>query len=483
MRSAIIALALLVPTAAWADATADQAQSLERQLHDWVNGLVGQVVGIGDRPVHLTAEGDHFRVEIPMQAAAEAVGFDAANATITATARPLSGGRWSLDDIRIPASVHLTGGTDPAIDWSMKVADQQSSAVIDPSLATASSFDADIRGQTSTTAGSDGEHTSQIDHYVAHSVWMPTGDGRMDVLANTTGDKLAMSQTLPDGSPVNWSAEHVQNNVRVDALAAASFGSIVRTVMDMVPVAMSMQQSGPPPDGLPPDARKAARTVVLQVLDLWSGFSVDETMDRVHLEAAGHEGSLTRFDFGFAGGTRQGKMDLHMNLAVDGLESPEIPAGPLRDFMPHHIALKPRLSGVPMQETRQLVLRAIDSDGANAGELVEQATALLHKAPVTVGVDNVELDLGSSRLRGGGEVRIAAANEMSGHADITVVGLDGLMKQVAAVPELKQAMPFLILAKGLGHQEGNATSWKIVYSGKKITVNDNDLSSMLPKGK
>jgi len=483
LRPAIIALALLAPAAARADATAEQAQSLEQQLHDWVNGLVGAVIGIGDRPVHLTADGDHYKVEIPLQAAAAAVGFDAADATITATARPLPGDRWALDNIHIPASLHITGpagGTNPDIDWSMKIAEQQISAVIDPSLTTVSSFDAEVRGQSSTTAAGSGGHISQIEHYVAHSVWLPTGDGRMDMLGNSTGDKMAMSQTMADGSPMNWSVEHVTNNIRIDAVAAASFGTMVRTIMAMVPVAMSAQQSGTPSDGLPPEARGAARSVVLQLRDLWSGFSMDETMDRVRIEAAGHGGSISKVAFGLAGGTRQGKLDLHMSMAVDGLESPEIPAGPLHDFVPRHIALKPRLFGVSIEDATQLALRAIDSDGTNANELTDQAMALLRKAPVTVGLDGVEIDLGSARLRGGGEVRIAAANDMTGHADIVVIGLDALIKQASAVRELKQGLPFLIMVKGFGKQEGNATSWKITYTGKKIMVNDNDLSAMLP---
>jgi hypothetical protein len=56
-------------------------------------------------------------------------------------------------------------------------------------------------------------------------------------------------------------------------------------------------------------------------------------------------------------------------------------------------------------------------------------------------------------------------------------------KSAATVPELKPALPILIMMKGLGQQEGNSTTWRITYSGNKIMVNDNDLSSMLPGAK
>ena len=168
-----------------------------------------------------------------------------------------------------------------------------------------------------------------------------------------------------------------------------------------------------------------------------------------------------------------------MNFAVDGIDSPAIPPGPLHDFVPRHIAFRPRLSGVPIEEVTQLALRNIDSDQAN-DDMNAQAMALLRKSPVTVGLDSVEIDIAQARLRGSGELHIAAAKQMSGTADITVFGMDALMKQAGSVPELKQGLPFLIMVKGFGKQEGNSTSWKITYSGKKIMVNDNDLSGMLP---
>jgi hypothetical protein len=311
-------------------------------------------------------------------------------------------------------------------------------------------------------------------------VWLPTGNGRMDMLGNTMGEKLAASQTLPDGSALNWSVDRMQSNVRIDAVAAASLGTIVRAALDMVPIAMSAQHSGHPPAGLPPEARKAARTLVVQLRDLWSGFELSETLEGMRIEAEGNGASIAKLAIGAGAGVRQGKLDMHVSLAIDGVDSPEIPAGPLREYLPRHIRLKPRLFGVPIADATRLLLRAIDSDAANGNELSNQATALLRRAPVTVGVDDVELDLGAARLRGGGELRIAAANNMSGEAEITVTGLDALIRQASATAELKQGLPFLVMLKGLGRQDGDDTHWKISYSGKKVMVNDNDLSAMLP---
>ena len=483
LRLCLIALTLFVPAAARADVTPEQAQALEQQLHDWLAALLGTAVDVTDRPVRLTPDGDHYRVEIPMGAAADAVGLDAGDATITAEARPLPGDRWVLDDIAIPDSLHLAtqGGSDPATDWSMKIADQHMSALVDPTLATASSFDADIRGQTSTSEGANGPHTSSVEHYTAHTVWLPTGNGRVDMLGNSMGDKLAASQAMPDGAPVTWSVDHIQSSVRIDAVAANSLGTILRAAMAMVPTALAARQSGAAPAGLPPKARTAARTLVAQLRNLWSGFTLDETLDHVRFDANGVGGSIAKLGIGAAADTRDGKLDMHLTVAIDGIDSPEIGAGPLHDYLPRHIQLSPHLYGVGVEDASQLLLRAIDSDGTNDNALMDDATQLLRKSPLTVGLDDVAFDLGPAHLNGSGEVHVAAKNQMTGEADITVTGLDALIQQAASMPEMKQALPILIMLKGLGRQNGDATHWKITYNARKILVNGNDLSAMLPR--
>jgi hypothetical protein len=37
--------------------------------------------------------------------------------------------------------------------------------------------------------------------------------------------------------------------------------------------------------------------------------------------------------------------------------------------------------------------------------------------------------------------------------------------------------------KGIGHQDGKVTVWKIRYEGNKLFINDTDMSAMIPGGK
>src|SRR5215472_16924366 len=99
---AVIALAALAPAMARAEVTPENAQALEQQLHGWLNGLIGALIGVPDRPVQIAPERDHYRVTVPLDDALAGLGLDVTNATFTAEARPLPGDRWALDDIRIP---------------------------------------------------------------------------------------------------------------------------------------------------------------------------------------------------------------------------------------------------------------------------------------------------------------------------------------------------------------------------------------------
>ena len=329
LAPAVIALAL-APSLARAQVSPENAQALEQQIHDWLSGLVGPTVSIPDHPVTIAPEDDHYRVTLPLDDALTGLGLDATNATFTAEARPLPGDRWALDDIRIPnMKVQVPAGMPGGpVTWSMSIPDQHISAVFDPSLATASTFDADISGQTSTTEGQSGAHASAVEHYTAHSVWMPTGDGRVDILSTTDGEKMKASQIMPDGTPLNWSVGRMHGTLRIDGVAAASVLSIVHEVQDLAPMMTEAQQTG----HLPPAGRQRAKALLTQIRNLLGGFQSEETLQDLHFESGGHGGSLSKLAIGLGGGADGGKLDFHIRLALDGIDSPDIPVGPLREY-------------------------------------------------------------------------------------------------------------------------------------------------------
>src|SRR3954469_23473866 len=120
---AVAAAPFAMPALA-ADTTPEQAQVLERQVRDWMTGLLGPTVKIANRPVVVTPEGDHYAVAIPFGEAADAP-------RITATARAGDGGRWNIDNIRLPSPaefrLNLPQGSDGAVapvDYRMTIGKQ-----------------------------------------------------------------------------------------------------------------------------------------------------------------------------------------------------------------------------------------------------------------------------------------------------------------------------------------------------------------------
>jgi len=152
----------------------------------------------------------------------------------------------------------------------------------------------------------------------------------------------------------------------------------------------------------------------------------------------------------------------------------------MRAYMPRHIEFAPSIGGVPAKDLRALLLRAADSEGNDPG-LKAQADELMQKGPLTVGLDSLALDFGPATLRGTGELRIVGPDDVEGEAHVTATGLDALIQQANTVPELKQAEPVLFMLKGLGRQDGARTVWDITYRDRKVLVNGNDLSGMMPK--
>ncbi len=173
---------------------------------------------------------------------------------------------------------------------------------------------------------------------------------------------------------------------------------------------------------------------------------------------------------------------LTLAVAMDGLSSPDLPPGPMRDYLPTHIALRPHASGVPSADLFAFLGDVIDSNAKDQDALTAEALGLLAKGPLNLGVDGIELTMGPASLNGGGRVLIGSATDIEGTARFTAVGLDELIRQVNATPELRQTGtgPVLFLLKGMGRVEGPSTIWDVNYTDGKVLVNGTDLSSMLP---
>ena len=478
--------------------SAEGARQLEQQISAWLATMLGPRVTTGDLPLHITAESDHYRLELPFaRALSDATGAKIEADPVFAELRPLDRGRWDIDNVRAPsplrASLPLAGSDDPSDSVSLlaTMAHQELHAVLDPSLATQSYWDSKIQGYASTITGlgGGGSRKTSIDEAIAHLTVDPDPNGRLTVRQTSDSHLLAINAMVPNVGLVSVAIERIQGGMRLEDVAPEQVAPLLHAVMDLLPTSIAAARRGyatgdspgTRPMELSDKERAAAQDMLVALVRLLGGFEQHATLENLHLAGRGYSGHAAKLSFGFGAGAPHGRSLVHLEMALDGLDSPDIPAGVLRDYLPHHIAIAPRISGLPSTDLHALLLRAIDSPSHRDDQkLARDARALLAKGPLAVGLDDLQLDFGPATLRGNSEVRIRDVGQYEGEAHFAATGLDELIKRANAVPSLAQAMPVLFMLKGMGKQEGDKAVWNITYHDRRLLINGNDMSRVLP---
>jgi len=468
---------------AGANVTADAAGALQTQIRAWVAGLTGPAVDFGSHALRVTPEGDAYRFEVPVMGPVAGTGWAITGAPITAIAKPTDGGGWTIQSLHLPTPIRADQPAAPdgsPRNWMLTLAGQESHGRFDPTLRGISSFDTVLHGYVSVTQTATGTQTMHYDSYTAHVGWTPAGDGRVTMTNTGQGQNLTVFVDRPAGAqPVTVSAGSIRSTGRVERIAFDRIGAIVRDIGGLVPSAVQAAAAAAAPNSISAADRPRLHDLVVSLRDLLGGVQAETTMEHLRFDLGGQSGSLASLTVGGRAAAAGGMLDASLHLAMAGIDSPLIPQGPLRDYVPRRIALTPHLSGIPATDLIALLLHAIDTgdqDSLQAG-----AIALLAKGPLKAGLDDVLLDLGGTVLKANGVVTVAALDDIKGSARIDATGLDTLIHSANTVPELASARPFLIVLKGIGEQKGDITTWNITYADGQTLVNGTDLSTLMPK--
>jgi hypothetical protein len=470
LHAACVLLALTAP-AARAQVTADQASVLAQQIRDWVGSWNAGTFDPAALPIAVTAEGERYRISMAPPAV---TGVAIAGDGISTFATPLDGGRWALEDLRWPSRLDLSW--QPARKIALTIDEQATQGVFDPSLSTESSMQGRFRGVSYRVDGPDGVATARFKAVSTHTIWQPQGDGLVTMLSQTDAEGYENSRTVPNGAPVSVAIDRLHVSSRADRTDFAQLGGLVRGVASMIAAARSV---GPPPPAGP--QREALQAMATTLGNLAANVDVEETAEGVRLHAAGYGGRIARLELAGGIGAPDGAAQLYMRLAFDGLASDDIPEGPFRQLLPRRLLLTPRISGVSKEGLQHFIHVAIDAAGTPGADPGAAGLALLAASPATVAIDELALDAGPASLTGTMEVEVKSRSDIAGTAELRMTGLDALIALVASAPQFRQAMPVLILLKGIGQQEGRATVWKVAYANRKMTVNGTDMAALMPR--
>jgi len=132
-----------------------------------------------------------------------------------------------------------------------------------------------------------------------------------------------------------------------------------------------------------------------------------------------------------------------------------------------------------------LMRDALDDDGDD--KLAADAAAIFAHGGANIGMETLSFDLGPAMFEGTGQVTVQGPDTWHGTARVVATGFDELTAQARSNPDLQQALPVMVMMRGLAKPDGQKLVWDIVSDGPSVTVNGLDLSKLgsdeKPKGK
>ncbi len=459
-----------------------QAQALQQQLNDWLAGLLGPTVKLPEPPWRITGEHDHYVFTWPLPAP---------TSPATANVRPLDGGRWSIDALKLPPSGNFTmtlpdDGKGAPMEMRFSIGRQDTHGVIDPGFAGVSKLHSDFGDLVVSSTGTKQRQEQRFDRYVADTTLTPTQNGRLDLtMAATVGGWKSASE-ISGGTPIAIGIETLSANGRINGVNRERAAGLLATVGGLFgalppDIATKLNKSD-----LSAPARAQLRRLVDSLQDMLTAVSIEESVDGLQVEIAGIGGlSMKHFLLGFGGESPEGRLHAWLNIGVDEPASPSLPPN-IAAFMPHHVEIKPSLSGVLTADLHKLALDATE-ESADADSLAPDIAAIFSHGGVELGIETLSFDLGPAQVQGTGHITVLAPDAWHGVAHLVATGLDDLSTQARTNPDLQQALPVLILLRGLAKPDGKKLVWDIVSDGPTVTVNGLDLSQIgsgdKPKGK
>ena len=470
------------PAQAQSQITAEQAVALDGQVRDWARDLVGKLMDVAAIPLTITAAGERYRVEMGL---GKIPGVTATSSGPTGGfLRPLSGGRWAIEDFLLPSQgeVVIDFGTTgmPAGKFSMAIGEQQSQFEFDPAFATPARGEVRLGRVVYVHDSGTGATTTRIARLLGESSVNPAGGGLVNVASSSTMDGYATEQPISAGMRLNYTVERIHSASRIDGVDWARSAEVVRTGIALFNEIQAAMKMVPPPSTPTADQRAMMRAMLGAIGAMFTRAESEQTWSGLKFTAGDYSGDLAQVKMGVVIGAPDGNAEFRLRVAAEGFASPMVPQGAMQSLVPRRIVLAPRISGVPKETLVGYVARFIDAAGSLEADPAGDAMQMLADHPVTIGIDELLIDLGVARLGGTGQIQVASIGEMVGVAELRMTGIDPLIRLLGTTPETRMGVPFLVMLKGAGVSEGSETVWRIAYANGQTTVNGTDLATLIP---
>ena len=196
---------------------------------------------------------------------------------------------------------------------------------------------------------------------------------------------------------------------------------------------------------------------------------VEDASLAVRGNAGAFGGKIGRIRMGMSGDARDGRLSAQSGITLEGISSTAMAEG-LGVFFPHHIEMKTVLAGVQTVPLMALLRAATEPDAAPV-MLAGQGLALLTDPGVRIALETLSFDAGPLQIKGSAKVVPQGSGQLGAEVHIAATGMDLLLAQAKTQPKLQQAMPMMLMAKGMGRPEGQSLVWDISLGDGPMTVN------------
>ncbi|MDT7950492.1 MAG: hypothetical protein RQ966_03210 [Acetobacteraceae bacterium] len=479
-RATVFALniALIGPGHAWAQATPERAAAIQQQIQDWLQSAVGTAAAPSRSPVHVTASGDHYDLSVAWGSPE--------SPPVTGKLTEAGNGQWAVDDVRIPSPSVIKlelppgkpkGSPPERITSTVTAGEQNQRLLYDPTFAAPSTWTAKFANLDVATTGPNLNQLSHIDNFVSASTMTPAGDDRVNVTTSATLDGYHLK--MSDGH----AAQPTLVNIGAGSLVSNAFGlsrnrgfELVRMVSDLAaraqPTAGGAASPPPKPD---PETTKA---LVTSLTALLTGMSLEEKVSDLSVTSQGLTGSLKVFSLRFASKANAGRLESQFLLSAEGLSLPDLGLGDTAKLIPTKITIGPSFSGA----STEAIVRLAQEYAAGRDPNDRDLDALFSKGPITVGLDDLQIDVAGSSIGGHLSVEASSPNTFIGSGRLTATNIDSLQRALASDPQTAQAAPFLIFLKGVSRPDQDRLVWDLSYRDGHFLVNDQDMMALLGAG-
>lgn len=483
IRAAILAtLAVAIPAVSRAaDPTPDQAQQLQKQLRDWFASVAGPDIPVAASPIKVAAEGDHFRLTVPLTTTKAGAPF-----VYVGNARPASGNRWNLDDLHlstpatitidtpVPAAEGEKAGTTIKTTYTLTYAEQTGTGVWDPTYATPSVINSASRGMRLEASNALMKQTTQIARGQGTTTLTPIAGGRTDMAIAATAEGYSLVTTAPgqpaDGSTIKADAREIKVS---GLLSGISRDHAAQMIPALYRLGMATNSTATPK---PKVKSEAVQPVIAALTDLANGMTLTETVSGLQITASGGNGTVKEIKVDMDAKSDGGFMNAGMGMALDGITVSVPGFEPFADLVPSRFAMHPVVSHVGTKEFLALVRASVEDP--NAGPPPAEVAALFKRGGIKAGLESFALDMGGATFTGTASFDFPTPSQASGTAQITATGFEALLAKVQENPVLAQGVPVMVLIKGFGRSVENRLVWDITYRNSKLLVNGVDVSKM-----